>query len=139
MYQYEAHLWLQLGERRQTILVSLKQPMTVKQLSVRTGYCNKSCMAALSELKAYNLVYCLNHNSRRSRVYWLSENGKSCQAKLREERTLALFKYDFPRVNWGKYGFVCYSSRCAILKTLTAPMQPITIRRRAVFNNPLLK
>lgn len=46
---------------------------------------------------------------------------------------------DYPTTNWDLYGWVCYRHRAAILKTLTEPMQPATIKRKARSRDPTLR
>ena len=135
----QAYAWLLLAERRQRILMSLKQPLTATQLSRLTDMTLKSCMSVLAELVIYGLARCLNTRSRRSRVYWLSELGALCQQELCSENNLPPRKHDLPEVDWELYGWVCYSHRSTIIKTLTRPMQPATIKRRALFENPELR
>ena len=72
MQREEAYHWLLLGERRQHILLSLKQPMTARQLSKVTGLSLKATSKVVRELSAHGFVSCLNPSSRRSRLYWLS-------------------------------------------------------------------
>jgi len=139
MQDSEAHHWLKQGERRQRILSALNQPMTARQLSSRTGMGLDSCSRAIWELRAYSLVQCLNRPARRSRLYWLTPRGKACQRKLFQARSLRCPDHEFPRVDWDLYGWVCYTHRSAVIKVLTAPLQPAEIKRRARSQNSELK
>ena len=120
-------------------MIALKQPMTARQLGFNLGMNLDSCSYALWELKVYELVSCLNESTRRSRLYWLTELGQTCQRKLFEEKGLPLPRYDFPQVDWDLYGWICYSHRAAVVKALEGEMQPAAIKRRARFQDPGLK
>ena len=43
---------------------------------------------------------------------------------------MPIYAYDFPIVDWELYGWICYSHRAAIIKALTEPLQPASIRRK---------
>jgi hypothetical protein len=47
--------------------------------------------------------------------------------------------HDYPNLDWQLYGEVCFSHRAAVLKTLTQPMQPAHIKRRARFQDPTIR
>jgi len=116
----------------------LIQPMTVKQLHHNTVMSLDSGSYILYELEIYGLVKCLNSSARRSRVYWLTKRGTTCQKIIRLQLRLPQLRYDFPTVNWNLYGCVCFSHRSAILKAVVEPMQPSAIKRKARFRNPSL-
>lgn len=139
MHEEKPYHWLQQGEHRQRVIISLKQPMTAKQLAKKTSLSLDSCSAALEDLFLNELVTCLNPAQRRSRLYWITDKGRSCQQELRKEHYLSDLNYDFPEVDWESYGWVCYSHRSAIIKALVRPMQPSAIKRKARFNEPLLR
>ena len=128
--QKEVYDWLTQGERRKKIIAHLKQPMTAKQLAQRTGMREDCCSYVLQELSAYRLVYCLNSGARRSRLYWLTNKCKQYQKKILKTHRLPIYDYDFTIVDWKLYGWVCYSHRAAIIKAITEPMQPASIRRK---------
>ena len=128
--QKEVYDWLTQGKRRKKILAHLKQPMTAKQLAQRTGMREDCCSYVLKELSAYRLVYCLNPQARRSRLYWLTGKYKQYQKKILKTYRLPIYTYDFPVVDWKLYGWTCYSHRAAIIKAITEPMQPASIRRK---------
>ena len=98
--QKEAYEWLTQGKRRKKIIAHLKQPMTAKQLAQITGMREDCCSYVLQELSAYRLVYCLNWQARRSRLYWLTGKGKQCQKKILKTHGLPIYAYDFPIVDW---------------------------------------
>ncbi len=128
--QKEVYEWLTQGKRRKKIIAHLKQPMTAKQLAQVSGMREDCCSYVLKELSAYRLVYCLNPEARRSRLYWLTGKCKQYQMKILRAYGLPVYAYDFPVVNWKLYGWICYSHRAAIIKTITEPLQPASIRRK---------
>jgi hypothetical protein len=85
-------------------------------------------------LATKKLVSCLNPESNRSRVYWLTAHGTACRRTLfgREETPL-------PALDWRLYGWACFSHRSAIIKALDQPLQPAAIKRRARHQNPALR
>ena len=135
----KAYYWLNQGERRQLLLVKLKQPMTAKQLARKTAMSLDCCSYTLWELSVYEMVYCLNQQAIRSRLYWLTNLGKACQRKLREAQALLPFDYDLPCIDWDLYGWVCFSHRAAVIRAIDRPMQPAAIKRKAKSQNPNLK
>ena len=132
----EAYHYLIQGERRKQILLQIKQPVTIKQLSKLTSFREDACSYIIWELRIYELVYCLNDQARRSRLYWLTDLGKTCQRKLLAENDLPFLDHNFPNVDWNLYGWVCYSHRSTIIKVLTKPLQPSEIKRKAKFLYP---
>ena len=128
--QKEVYDWLTQGKRRKKIIAHLKQPMTAKQLSQRTGIREDCCSYVLQELSTYRLVYCLNPKARRSRLYWLTDKCKQYQKKILKTYGLPIYVYDFPIVDWKLYGWICYNHRAAIIKAITEPLQPASIRRK---------
>lgn len=135
----EAYNWLIQSQRRIHVTSTLTQPMTGNQLASLTSMPLDACSYILYELEVYGLVKCLNSIARRSRVYWLTKGGKSCQKVLRLQLGLPQLKHDFPVVDWNLYGWVCFSHRNAVLETLVKPMQPSEIKRKALFQNPTLR
>jgi len=131
--------WLRQGERRRQVIIKLKQPMTALQLSKHTGMPLDCCSYVLNELSLYKLLKCMNPQSKRSRLYWLTNMGRQCQKELLKENDLPGIAYDFPNVDWELYGWICYSHRAAIIRALTEPLQPAAIKRRAKLRNPDLK
>lgn len=119
--------------------MALKQPMTAKQIVKWSDNTLDGCSHLLHILTKKGLVYCLNPRSRNSRLYWITNLGKSCRRQIQQAQSIAIGKYDFPSVNWEIYGWVCYSHRATIIKTLTEPMQPAQIKRKARLQNPHLR
>ncbi len=137
--QKEVYRWLTQGQRRKKIIAHLKQPMTAKQLAQVTGIREDCCSYVLKELSAYRLVYCLNPQARRSRLYWLTNKCKQYKKKILRAYGLPVYAYDFPVVDWNLYGWVCYSHRAAVIKILTEPLQPASIRRKIKQEVPGMK
>ena len=137
--------WLSQGEIRRQILTHLKQPSTPKQLAMQHSLSLDSCCSLLWELGVYGLLTCLNPPARRSRVYWLTPLGVSCQRTLRLQQGLPPRKQDFPEVDWDLYGWVCFTHRSAIIRAMHGGntggggMQPSAIRRRACQQNASLR
>ena len=135
----EAYHWFIQGERRQQILLKMKQPMTAKQLSFQTGLELDSCSYVLWELSIYAVVCCLNKDSRKSRLYWLTELGKACRHRLAEHQGLSLVTHELPNIDWNLYGWVCFTHRAAVIKALHIPMQPVRIVKTARFKDPYIR
>ncbi len=139
MKRKEAYEWAQRSEKRKSVLMSLKQPMTASQLSKKTGLSLDQYSLSLGQLSLCGLVKCLNPYAKRSRLYWLTPVGILCQKKLTKDKTLPDIAKDLPDIDWELYGWLCYNHRSAIIKALTEPMQPATIKRKAKQQNPKIK
>lgn len=135
----QALYWLAGSRRRQLALYRLFQPMTAKQLAFQTRMRTADCSDILCDLATVGLVTCLNSRANRSRVYWLTQRGRNCQAALRAKLGLPAIKPNFPNVDWRIYGWVCFSHRAAIVKALSEPLCPADIKRRATGRNPRLR
>ena len=68
----EAYGWAEKSDKRKSILLNLKQPMTALQLKKKTGFNQDQCSAILGQLTLCGLVKCLNPTATRSRLYWLT-------------------------------------------------------------------
>lgn len=134
-----AYNWLLQGPGRQHIIIKLLQPMTAKQIAHKIDLDIDSCSYILSELAKHQMVFCLNPKANRSRLYWLTDLGKACQQKWRENLCLPPIIYDLPAIDWDLYGWICFNQRKAVIKALKEPLQPATIKRRAKFENPDLR
>ena len=139
MQRVNAYPWLLQGNHRQAVVAHLFQPSTARQLAHLLGVGTDACMKALWGLTIYELVRCLNPAAPASRLYWLTAMGVQCQRRLRQELGLPPFRHDLPRIDWSLYGSVCFSHRAAIIKALTEPLQPATIKRRALQRDPQLR
>ena len=130
MKRKEAYQWAQRGEKRKSVLLSLKQPMTALQLSKKTEFNQEQCSTILGQLTLCGLVKCLNPTATRSRLYWLTPIGILCQKKLGKDKTRPDMEEYFPDIDWELYGWVCYNHRAAIIRILTEPMQPSDMKRK---------
>jgi len=139
MKRKDAYQWAQRSKKRKSVLLNLKQPMTASQLSKKTGFDQEQCSTILGQLTLCGFVKCLNPTATRSRLYWLTPIGILCQKKLINDKTLPDIVKHLPDIDWELYGWICYNHRAAIIKALTEPMQPATIKRRAKQQNPKIK
>ena len=110
--------------------MSLKQPLTAKQISKKVKIGVDTSSYILGKFVAKGIGVCVNPSARNSRLYWTTDIGRKCQERLRREFSLAEEAYDVPLVNWELYGWVCYNHRAAIIRALTEPMQPAEMKRR---------
>ncbi len=108
--------------------------MTATQLSRLTGLDLDPTMFVVRRLIKLQFLRCLNPQARRSRLYWLTAAGAAYSRRFGSERC-----DDQPSIDWDLYGWVCYSHRAAILRTLVGPLQPCEIKRKARFDNPGLR
>lgn len=127
------------GEQRIRVLRSLSQPLTARQLARRTGLTFDVCRDIVRELAIHKLIYCLNDRARRSRLYWPTDLGMGYLQHLSQTDVVPLPNHPLACTDWERYGWVCFSHRAAIIKTLTEPMQPALIKRRARFRYPDLR
>ena len=139
MKHKEAYEWAERSEKRKSLLLNLKQPMTALQLSKKTMLNRNQCSLILGQLTLCGLVKCLNPTATRSRLYWLTPIGILCQKKLTKDKTLPDIAKLLPDIDWQLYGWVCYNHRAAIIKALTEPMQPATIKHKAKQRDPRMK
>ena len=139
MQTSNVYKWIIKEEIRKTIILSMRQPLTAKQISRRTRISVDTCSYVLGKFAVKAIGVCLNPKARNSRVYWVTELGQECQRRLHRKLSLPEKKYDVPSVNWELYGWVCYNHRAAIIRILTEPMQPTSIKRRLRNRNPDVK
>ena len=126
-----AYQYINQTDRRRRIFGSMNQPLTTQQLSRKTGLPFDVCRDVIPQLAARGLVRCLNENARRARLYWLTKLGEACQPAFLNQLGSKPLEYFAPDVDWDLYGSVCFNHRSAIIKVLTEPMQPATIKRKA--------
>lgn len=133
--------WIKKQENRRKILLSLKQPLTAKQISIKTGIDIDTCSYVLGKFTVKRLNACLNPKANSSRLYWVTELGQKCRNRLCQELNLSKETQidDLAGVNWQLYGWVCFNHRAAIIRILTEPMQPSEIKRRLRILNPDIK
>jgi DNA-binding HxlR family transcriptional regulator len=130
MQNSEIQKWVTQDKNRKRMLISIQQPMTAKQLSRQTAIPNETCSYILGKFAALQLCVCLNPEAGNSRLYWVTDLGRGIQVRLQEETDLPVGDISLPSANWELYGWVCYSHRSVVLRTLTEPMQPSEIRRK---------
>lgn len=133
--QKEVRWWINNSQRRQVVLIALKQPMTAKQLALITKLREDCCSHIFKEFSANKILICLNPKARRSRLYWLTDFGKKLQKQVLESQGLPIYNFEFPLVDWELYGWICYSHRMAVIKALTEPLQPAMLRRKIAKQN----
>jgi hypothetical protein len=134
--------WTAKEENRRRILISMKQPLTAKQISKKTRINLDTCSYILGRFVSKGLSICLNPKARSSRLYWITDLGRTCQERLCQELNLpekAGKAYDLPSVNWELYGWVCFNHRAAVIRTMTGPMQPSEVKRILRFHRPKMK
>lgn len=121
--------WIRKEESRRKILMTIRQPLTGKQIGIRTGIPMDTCSYVVAKLVAKGLLVCLNPEARNSRLYWLTDLGLLCQKRLHQDLDLAHEEYDLPSIDWSLYGWICFNHRSIVIKTLASPMQPSEIKR----------
>jgi DNA-binding HxlR family transcriptional regulator len=121
--------WINEEESRRKILLSIKQPLTGRQIGKRTGIAADTCSYVIVKLSARGLLSCINPNARNSRLYWLTDAGIQCCRKLYRDSGLLYKEYDLPCIDWSLYGWICFSHRSIVIRTLAEPMQPSEIKR----------
>ena len=109
--------------------MTIKQPLTGKQIGRRTGIPMDSCSYVVAKLVTRGVLTCLNPEARNSRLYWLTNFGIQCRRKLHQDLALEYEEYGLPGIDWSLYGWICFSHRSIVMKTLTVPMQPSEIKR----------
>jgi len=122
------HTWIESEKTRRSVLLAITQPLTVRQVSTRTGIDLDTCSYILGKLAARGLVACLNREARSSRVYWTTALGRQCQRRYRPDISGTL--QELPPLDWALYGWLCFRHRSAIMRILTEPMQPSEMKRR---------
>ena len=113
--------------------------MTAEQLSLATGMTLDGCSHVLKVLARHGLVACQNPDARKSRIYWLTDKGIFCQKKLLQALSMPLPDYDYSDMDLSLYGWICFSHRATIIKTLTEPLQPSAIKRKARLKNSAVR
>ena len=139
MERDDTYYWLIQSERRRDIIRDFDQPLTATQIARRTGISLDRALHLLWALTLHGVLCSLNQNTRHNRVHWLTELGKACQRRLRETLALRPLAHFLPDVPWDLYSSLCYSHRCAVVKAMNGPMQAAAVKRKAVFQNTLLR
>ena len=119
--------------------MTIRQPLTGKQIGRRTGIPMDTCSYVVAKLVTKGLLICLNPEARNSRLYWLTDLGIQCRKRLHRDLALAYEEYDLPSIDWALYGWICYSHRAAVIRALAEPMQPSEIKRTLRFHRSSVK
>lgn len=114
-------------------------PLTVRQISRRTGLEFDPCRHAVRALVQDGLLRCLNVEARRSRLYWLTTQGQTVRGELTRSDEHGFPQQVMPSISWELYGWLCYRHRAAIIAALSTPLQPAAIKRRARARDPTLR
>ena len=128
MQQNNVYKWIIKEEERKKIVLSLRQPLTAKQISRKTRISIGTCSYLLGKLAVRGITVCLNPNARSSRLYWVTDLGREFQKRLSPDGYD--IAPDLESVNWELYGWICFNHRAAIIRILTEPMQPSEMKRR---------
>ena len=138
MQSNETIFWLQQGEERLRVLMALFQPTTAQQLASRLGKSLRSISEHIRQLRVYRVLTCLNPTAHQSRLYWLTDEGKSCRDLL-----AGIYNTDipsaFPTVDWDVYGDLCFRHRHAVLLALKGRMRPPQVKKSALAHNSRLR
>jgi hypothetical protein len=126
---------------QQKILSHLRQPMTTAQIAHALRLPVDHCTYAVTRLASSGKLTCLNPDACRSRLYWLSSSGIAEQARLRLAAGLGPIEHDLPKIDWKKYGSLCFTHRAIVVRTLRTgePLQPSQIKRQALRNDPSIR
>lgn len=140
MQYSEIYEWIRKEESRKKILTVLKMPLTAKQLAKKTGIPADTCSYIVAKLTAKGVLTCLNPNAGNSRIYWLTDSGRSCRKQLCQDLNIPYEEYeDIDSVNWDLFGWICFSHRSIVIRTLISPMQPSEIKRQIRIQKPKTK
>ena len=131
--------WIDRSERRIRVLEQFTQPLTATQLAGRISMTQSQCSHTLSELELCGLIRCLNEPARASRLFGLTALGQLCHRRVRQRNSQALIQHESEHRDWRLYGWVCFRHRAVVIKTLTEPLQPSEIKRRARRNQDSLR
>jgi len=128
--------WIKMQQDRKRTLLVMKLPLTAKQIGSKFRMNSAICSRTLNDFTVRGLAKCLNPKARNSRLYHLTDLGKQCQQLLRKELNLPEENIEIPDTDWGLYGWMCFSHRSAVIKSITEPMQPSNMKRQIRRRNP---
>lgn len=131
--------WIEKEERRKKILTILKQPLTARQISRKTGIPTDTCSYTIAKLVDKGLLICLNPNARIGKLYWFTESGRQCCKRVYRDLNLAYVEDSLAEIDWELYGWICFNHRSAVIKTMTETMQPSEIKRTLRNRDPNIK
>lgn len=130
---------IQANPHRLQILLTIRQPTTIRQFSRQHGWSLDHTGHVIWCLFQSRVIECLNPRAQRHRLYWLTKLGSRCQRRLRRAAGLRAKVDLIPTVNWDLYGRVCYRHRSTVVRELSEPLQPATIKRRARRRNESIR
>ena len=131
--------WIHQSKRRRRAIKLLTQPLTVKQLAFRMTTSLGNCSKVLVECSREAVVRCLNARANTSRVYWMTALGRSCRSWMygREEALPA--EEQIAATDWELYGWVNHRHRSAIIETMSRPLRPSELKRKARLEHEALR
>lgn len=130
---------VQANPDRLQVLLTIRQPTTIGQFSRHNGWSLDHAGHVVWCLSQSRLLECLNPGVIRHRLYWLTQSGSRCQRRLRRAAGLRTKVDAIPSVDWDLYGQVCYRHRSTVIRELSEPLQPATIKRRARRRNDSIR
>jgi DNA-binding MarR family transcriptional regulator len=134
-----ADLGKPLNNKLIALLLDFSKPYTAHQLAEKHRVPLARCSRRLRTLAKLGLAACANPSARRSRVYQLTGQGKALQRQLRKQEGLPPLTAPSEDVDLKLLGNVCHRHRAAVLKAMDEPLQPATIKRIALRNDPAIK
>jgi len=142
MHNSDVYKWVTQDQKRRKILLSMKQPLTAKQVARKTRIDVDTCSYIIMKFHRKGLVICMNPKARCCRLYGLTDIGREYQERFQTKYDLpnkSWGAFAVPRVNWELYGWVCFKHRSAVIRALNAPMQPSEIKHMLRIHNPSVK
>lgn len=128
--------WMKEHRRQLRVLRAFSQPLTVAQVSRRTGIPLKKCTDALSLMKRSRITVCLNPTAPCGRVYWLTDRGVTLQRLCALASNTVPPAHFVPDLDWSIYGEVTSASRSLVIRSLNVPMQPSRLKRVLYHSDP---
>lgn len=113
------------------MLAAFSQPLTVTQVARRAGLDADIARDRVRTLVRAKRLRCLNPSAQRCRLYF--HRGRRPRVPRIDQGSPT------KRVDWDEYGAMCFRHRAAILRNLTEPLQPATLRRRACKRDATLR
>jgi len=135
----DVYPWISQEKQYRAFIMAITQPLTARQISRKTGIPVDTCSCLIAKLSDQGLLTCLNPEQRNSRLYWVTGLGAKCKNKLYQDLDLPRKELDLPDMDWQLYGWVCFTHRSAVIRTLSGPMQPSEIKRFLRVHHPDIK
>lgn len=128
--------WMKEHRRQLRVLRMFSQPLTVAQVSQRTGIPLKKCTDALALMNRAGVTVCLNPAASCGRVYWLTDRGATLQRLCALASKASPPAHFVPNLDWSVYGEVTSASRSLVIKSLNEPIQPSRLKRVLYHKDP---